>query len=343
MAVLRYKIIPKGVIDGKIIPLNIIFVLKREIDAAGISDEQAIDAIAKSTPGAAGINIFDPDAVTTTSDGIMIDGAIVKMAASDGGMVNPHFGVLAMAQMPYCEQLVREEPHLMQWEKSYPGRKLYRGPNPADKIIPVHNVVISGRAANNNSATEMMDIVTMDEIILPILGQMQCVTGGNVLVGMTGEVISVGIGMTVAEQYGRVFPTRQFKAGESAHNSGAYAKTLKRDIPCIVSEKRVLADYIMKAIENGCVPAREIGCSPAVLCVAKHMGAQIDFTRITGGAQAELDAVGITRDFLLEKVPAQSRQEILQRADEIIPGVENAKKYNAKDIVFEKEISVEQL
>ena len=340
MAILPYKIIPEGKINDNIIPLNIVFVLKKDIDAAGISDERAISEIAKNIPGPAGINIFDLEAVTTTSDGIMVDGAIIKMGAADRGMVNPDFGILPMAEIPYSKEIVQEEPHLIQWEKSYAGRKLFRGPNPADKIIPVHNVVISGRAANNNSATEMMNIVTMEEIILPILGQLTCAVGGHVLVGVTGEVISVGIGMTTAEQFGRIFPTRQFKAGETAHNSGKFAKTLKRDIPCIVSEKRVLADYIMKAIENSCVPAREIGCSPAVLCVAKHMGAEIDFARIAPGAQEELDAVGITREFLLTKVPSLSKTEILDRADELIPGVQNPKKYHTKAIVLEKEIAI---
>ncbi|MCL1992740.1 MAG: hypothetical protein FWG66_07320 [Spirochaetes bacterium] len=340
MAVLRYKIIPQGNIDGKTIPLNIVFVEKKDIEAAGLDSGQAIKEIARNTPGAAGINVFDTSAVTTTSDGIMVDGAIICMGASDKGKVNPDFGMLSMAEIPYSEEIVREEPHLLQWKKSYSGRKLFRGPDPAKKIIPVHNVAISGRASNNNSATEMMDIITMEEILLPFLGQMQCVTGGNVLVGMTGETVSVGIGMTVAEKYGRVFPTRQFKAGQSAHNCGHYATTLKRDIPCIVAEKSVLAFYIVKAIESGCVPARELGCSPAVLCVAKHMGAEIDFSRIEDSAQAELDAVGITQAFLKEKVPPLNGKEIQERADEIIPGVDGAKKINAKEIALEREISV---
>jgi len=341
MAVLRYKTIPQGNISGIIIPLHIVFVEKKDIDAAGISDERAIHEIAKSIPGAAGINIFDLEAVTTTSDGVMILGAIIKMGASDNGKVNPDFGILPMAEIPFSEEIVREEPHLIQWEKSYPGRKLFRGPDPAEKIIPVHNVVISGRAANNNSATEMMNIVTMEEILLPIMGQIECLKGGHVLAGLTGEIISVGIGMTVAEKFGRIFPTRQFKAGETAHRSGAYAKTLKRNIPCIAADKRVLASYIIKAIEDGCVPAREIGCSPAVLSVAKYLGAEIDFGRITDEAQEELDAVGFTRDFLREKAPLLNHNEILERADELIPGLEGARKFRANEIVFEKEIPLE--
>ena len=83
--------------------------------------------------------------------------------------------------------------------------------------------------------------------------------------------------MTVAEQFGRVFPHPQFHAGETAHNSGAYAKTLKQWIPCIVCDKKVIAEKTIRAIECGCVPARELGCSPVVLSVARAMGTEIDF------------------------------------------------------------------
>jgi hypothetical protein len=340
MPKLHYKLVPEGLIGNKLSPVNVAFVLQKDIKDAGITDNEAILEVARNLDGPSAINIFDLDAVTTTSDGVMVDGAIVKMAASDNGKVNPDFGILAMAEIPYSDEIVQEEPHLIQWKKLYDGRKLFRGPDPSKKMIPVHNVVISGRASNNNSATEMMNILTMEELIFPYLGQLQCVLGGNVLVGITGEVISVGIGMTIAEKFGRIFPSRQFKAGQTAHGSGEYAKTLKRDIPCITAEKRVLADYIMKAIEVGCVPARELGCSPAVLCVAKYMGAEIDFDRITDAAQEELDAIGITREFVTEKVAVLSREEILSRADDIIPGVVDGKKINAKEIVLDKEIFV---
>ena len=159
-----------------------------------------------------------------------------------------------MAEIEDSDELLAVEPHLIQWRKRFPGRRLFRGPDPKTKLIPVHNVVITGRASNNNSATEMMNIVTMEEIILPILGQLTCMKGGPVLVGMVGEVISVGIGMTIAEQYGRVFPSRQFKPGETAHGSGAYAKTLKKNIPCVVCDKAVLAEQTIAALDCGCVP-----------------------------------------------------------------------------------------
>ncbi|MDR1125210.1 MAG: hypothetical protein LBM64_03995 [Deltaproteobacteria bacterium] len=339
MNALQVKLIAEGRINDKFIPLDIVFVDKRDIAAAGIDDDKAIRAIAGHLNSPCGINIFDLDAVTTTSDGIMIEGAIVEMTAADRGKINADFGRLSMARIPYSEEILALEPHLKQWKKRYPGRALYRGPNPATKIIPVHNVVISGRASNNNSATEMMNIVTMEEILLPILGQMQCLKGeGNVLVGNTGAVISVGIGMTVAEQFGRVFPTRQFKAGETAHGSGEYAKTLKKNIPCIVADKAVLAGYIMNALDDGCLPGRDIGCSPAVLCVAKHYGAPMDLDNIAGRAWEELESVGINRAFLEERVAPLSRPELLARADELIPGVEDARALPAAEVARAVEI-----
>jgi len=342
MAKFEIKIIPEGTAAGKTIPLNIIYVDKKNIEASGLDQMQAIRAIATSVGGPCGINIFDMDAVTTTSDGIMVDGAIVCMAAADKGKIHPEFGVLHMAEIPYSEEIIKEEPHLLQWKKRYADKKLFRGPDPATKIIPIHNVVITGRASNNNSATEMMNIVTMEEIILPILGQVQCLAGkGDVLVGNVGEVISVGIGMTVAEKFGRIFPTRQFKAGQTAHGSGVYAKTLKKTIPCVTADKSVLAGYIINALEDGCVPAKEIGCSPAVLTIAKYLGTKIDFDSIASRAQEELDSVGITLEYIKEKTDHLTRDEIVARADELIPGVEDAQKCKASEIVETREISVE--
>ncbi len=219
----------------------------------------------------------------------------------------------------------------------FPEKKMFRGPNPKDKKIPVHNVVITGRASNNNSATEMMNIITMDEVLFPILGQLECMHHGDVLVGMTGQVISVGIGMTVAEMYGRVFPHPQFEAGDTAHGSGAYAKTLKQYIPCIVCDKKVIARLTIRALQCGCVPARDIGCSPVVLSIARAMGTPIDFDRITPAAQAELDSIGCTREWM-KQTSHMTAEEVIAHADEILPGVEQAKKYHADDLLVEKEI-----
>ena len=340
MAKLLCRVIPEGERCGIWVPLTIVYLDKREIEAAGVTIDRAIDQVAASIPGPAGINVFDMDAVTTTSDGVVIEGAIIRMAASDGGRINPDFGRLSMAEILLTDEMLREEPHLIQWEKRFPGRRMFRGPDPKTKIIPVHNVVITGRASNNNSATEMMNIVTMEEIILPILGQLTCMKGGDLLVGMVGEVISVGIGMTVAEQYGRVFPSRQFKPGETAHGSGAYAKTLKKNIPCVVCDKAVLADNTIAALECGCVPAKEIGCSPAVLSIARAMGFPMALDRITEGAWEELESIGITRAWLEEHPEPMTREEVIAHADTLIPGVERARKIHSSELLEMREIDV---
>ncbi|MEG0750635.1 MAG: hypothetical protein RR998_07390 [Oscillospiraceae bacterium] len=332
MANLKYKLIRKGVVADKIIPLNIVMVDSADIKACGLQLRDACALLGKQFSGAVGINVFDMDAVTTTSDGIMVDTALIAMAASDGGKINPDFGYLEMAEMPYSEELIELEPHLKQWDISYKGRRLFRGPDPKTKVIPVHNVVMSGRAANNNSATEMMDVVTMEEILLPYLGQREIMTGGEVLLGYTGEVISVGIGMTVKELYGRVFPTRQFGAGDTAHGSGEYAKTLKRDIPCIVADKKVLAKYTVRALEAGMIPGKDIGCSPAVLSLAKAMGLEIAFDNITDKAKTELASIDITFESLKAPCERMTAQMAIDHADEIIPGVVDPTRLKASDI-----------
>ena len=289
--------------------------------------------MAKTVDSPIGMNIFDPDVVTTTSDGVMVDGTTVFMAAADRGKINKDFGYLEMAEMPYSKQIIEEEPHLLQWDANFKGKRLFRGPDPATKVIPVHNVCITGRASNNNSATEMMNIVTMEEILLPILGQQQIINDGKVVLGMTGGTISVGIGMIMPEKFGRVFPTRQFPAGETAHGSGVYAQTLKAHIPCIVADKAVLAKYIVKALQAGCVPGRTVGASPAVLSVARAMGIAPDFDNITERAYEELGSVGFTREWMEAKTDLLSPEEIIAKADDIIPGIDDATKYDVSDLV----------
>lgn len=336
---MKYQMIPEGEIDGKAIPVTVVFLDTAEIEKSGLTQDEAIIRVAKEFRGPVAVNVFDRDAVTTTSDGVMVEGAIVRMGAADGGSVNAEFGILPMAEIPYSEERVRQEPHLLQWKKLFPEKKLYRGPDPAKKLIPIHNVVISGRAANNNSATEMMNVITMDELIFPILGQIQCINHGDVLVGFTGEVISVGIGMTVAEQYGRVFPHPQFPAGATAHGSGAYAKTLKQWIPCIVCDKKVLARLTIRALECGCIPARELGCSPVVLSVARALGCEIAFDRIQPAAQEELDSVGCTREWMRETL-GMTKAEVIEHADELLPGVQDAVKHRADEIVQQGTLTV---
>jgi hypothetical protein len=331
---LKYRLIQEGEVAGRHIPLHILFVDQADIHSCGIEIRPAMDLLAREVGGAVGINVFDMNAVTTTSDGIMVDTALVAMAAADNGRINPDFGYLEMANIPFSKEIVEEEPHLRQWEALYPGKKLFRGPDPSKKLIPVHNVVISGRAANNNSATEMMNIVTMEEILLPYLGQREIMTGGDeVLVGNTGEVISVGIGMTIKEKFGRVFPTRQFGAGDTAHGSGEYAKTLKRDIPCIVAPKAVLARHTIKAFEAGMVPGRDIGCSPVVLSIARAMGLPIAYDNITERAREELASVGITFDHLMADHEILTAAQVIEQADRILPGVSGGQRVKVGDLV----------
>ena len=329
MAEIKLKLIKHGAGPNNEVPLNIAFIDKKDIEKIGKSDEEVIREVAKYASGPIGINIFDMEAVTTTSDGIMVEGAIVKMAAGDMGKVHKEFGILEMEEMEVSDELIEEEPHLLQWKKHYAGKKLFRGPNPSKKLIPVHNAVMTGRAINNNSATEMMNAVTMEEILLPILGQLEIMKEGNVMIGNTGEYISVGIGMTVAEKYGRVFPTRQFKAGDTAHGSGEYAKTLKKHIPCIVATKDILARYILQALDDGMIPAIHIGCSPAVLAVAKAYGVEIAVESITEKAYAELESLGITKNSLTENIEKMSAEQIIENADSIIPGIENPQTINS--------------
>ncbi|MGD9567686.1 MAG: hypothetical protein AB7V48_05100 [Sedimentibacter sp.] len=339
---LKYKLIPQTSGDeiGIHVPLNIAFVNLDDIKKCNISSREAVKLIAGTLDGPVGINVIDMDCVTTTSDGIMTEGTVVLMAAGDRGKINPDFGILEMEEIPFSDEIIMEEPHLKQWEM-YPGKKLFRGPDPKKKIIPVHNVVITGRAGNNNSATEMMNIVTMEEILLPILGQIEIINDGNVVVGNTGEVISVGIGMTIAEKFGRIFPTRQYKPGDTAHGSGEYAKTLKRHIPIIAADKAVIASKTIKALHHGMVPGKDIGCSPLVLSIAKAMGFEIAFDNITERAYEELASVGITKEWLNENGELLTAEEVISRADEIIPGINSPIKYKATEIAKVKYVDVE--
>ena len=77
--------------------------------------------------------------------------------------------------------------------------------------------------------------------------------------------------------------------------------------------------------------------SPVVLSIARAMGTPIDFDRITPAAQAELDSIGCTREWM-KQTSHMTADEVIAHADEILPGVEQAKKYHADDLLVEKEI-----
>lgn len=329
MKELNYRIIPAGALQGRV-PMNIILIDIKDLKSCGLTCKKAALLLAKDYSDPTTINYFDMDSVTVTSDGIMVDGAIVALAALDFGKLNEEYGFARMGVIPYSERIISEEPHLRQWDINYKGRELHRGIFNEDRTID-HNGVISGRTCNNNCGTEMFNLVTMKEIIFPYLGQLEIMRDGNVLVGTTGEVISVGIGMTVAEWFGRIFNSRQYRAGDTAHASGDHAKTLKAEFPCIVADKKVVAEYTIRALEAGMIPGKDIGCSPVVLSLAKALGKKIDYDNITENAWRELSSIGITRKWLEDSQKAMTKEEVLAKVDEIIPGVESPEKHKTTD------------
>lgn len=340
MSKLKYKIIPEGMIEGIYIPVSAVFIDYADVKACGLTMLEACEKIAATIPGPTGLNMFDMTATTTNSNGIMLDGGMVCIAASDYGKINKSFGYMEMVEIPYTEELIKEEPHLKQWEKAFPGRKLYMGPDPYTKVIPIHNVVLTGRAGNNNSGTEMMHYINMEELLLPITGQLEIVRNGKVEIGGTGGVISVGIGMVVGEEYGRIVPHRQWKCGVTAHNSNEYAQYLKSHIPIIAADKCELAKSIIRALQTGVIPGRDIGASPSVLSIARHMKIKPDMENIEENAFVELASIGCTKEWIMEDVEELTPEEIIDRAHDIIPGIDNPQRYNVSDIVQEKYVTV---
>lgn len=333
MRKLKYKVIPEGMLEGIYIPISAVFVDYADVKSCNLTMREACEKIAAEIPGPAGLNIFDMTATTTNSNGIMLDGGMVCIAASDYGKINKDFGYLEMFEVKYSEELIKEEPHLKQWNQSFPGRKLYMGPDPNKKVIPIHNAVLTGRAGNNNSGTEMMHYINMEELLLPITGQLEIMRDGKLEVGGTGGTISVGIGMVVGEEYGRIVPRRQWKCGKTAHNSKEYAQTLKSHIPIIAADKSELAKSIIKALQTGVIPGRDIGASPAVLAVARHMKIKPDLNNIEENALIELASVGCNMEWITADVEKLTPEKIIERAHEIIPGIDNPIRYNVSDIV----------
>ena len=74
-----------------------------------------------------------------------------------------------------------------------------------------------------------------------------------------------------------------------------------------------------------------------VIVGAGRMGKEIAWERITDRAWVELDSVGFTREYF-DSLPRLTEEEILERADELIPGMEDAVTVKAADIVLDVEI-----
>lgn len=330
---LRYRLLPQGEIRGSRVPVSVAFVDYRDVVRCGLEMRQACELIAAQIPGPGAIHMFDLDAVTTNSDGIMIPGSMTCMAACDYGRIDPEFGYAELFQVPHDPQLILEEPHLRQWDVNFPGRRLILGPHPDRKPLPVHNAVLSGRCCTNNTATEIMNCVTMDEMLLFITGQMEVMRDAPVLWGRTGGVISVGIGMLVGEEYGRIVPHRQYICGDTGHKSGTYAKFLKDRLPCLAAPKGVLARHILLALKAGMVPGRHIGPSPAVLTVAKYLGYPIDCDNITPAAYVELEDVGIAQDWVRGPLEPMDETVFLAQVDELLPGTEDSQLCPSRELI----------
>lgn len=336
MSQLKYRFIPEGQFHNIVVPVSVALVDYKDVKACGLTCREACERVAAQHDGPVAINIWDlENSVTTTSDGIMIDGSIVAMASGDYGKINKEFGYADMLEITWdsdeAKKLIAEEPHLRQWVENYPGRNLVMHPKKLN--LPVHQATITGRAGNNNSATEIMHYITMLELLMPLVGQIQMVSDGDIALGKTGGIISVGIGMVVAEEYGRIVPHRQFPTGDTAHGSGQYAQTLKAHIPVIAADKRALAKYIIRALEIGMVPGRDIGSSPAVVSVARHLGAPVAGDRITDRAYLELESVGFTREWVNGSAEKMSAEEIIANARDIIPGIDGVEYYSAAEIL----------
>jgi hypothetical protein len=320
--------------------INLVLIDQKEIENACLTLTEAAQKIADQYYDCVAINVFDMDAVTTTSDGLVIPGAITAIVACDRGMINPDYGCVKMVEVKPNDPDITNESHLKVWRVKYPGKKMFRGPDLNVKITPAHNAVITGRCINNNSGTEMMDGVTMREMLFLISGETAIMRGEDILIGMTGGIVSVGIGMVVGEKNGRIMSRPFYRPGDTAHASAEYAQTLKSHIPCIASTKELLAEYILDALDCGMIPARDIGCSPAVMAVAKHYGKEIAIDNITQNSWDELDSVGFPRSWVEAKVPLMSREEIIKNADKIIPGIDNYKRVPSASLFPEETIQI---
>ncbi|MGI6586167.1 MAG: hypothetical protein ACOX3L_09585 [Lutisporaceae bacterium] len=129
MQKLKYRIIPRGAANG-VVPFNLIFIDKKDVDDVGISYREACELMGKELKDDfASVNIIDRDAVTVTSDGIMADSAVVAFASVDRNIINKDFGFISVSEIPYSYKLLEEEPHMKQWNTDYyRGKRLYRGP-----------------------------------------------------------------------------------------------------------------------------------------------------------------------------------------------------------------------
>ena len=177
----------------------------------------------------------------------------------------------------------------------------------------------------------------MREMLFPFLGLRSLFEGKEVRIGHAGPAFSVSIGMMFPEQYGRISYYRVCETGNTLHNSGDMAQTLKKDLPCVTCTKKVFADYIIKHLNCGLVPARDLACAPSILAIACSLGKEIEWERITDRAWIELNSVGFTREYL-DSLPRLTEEEVMAKAEELIPGMDDAVTVKAEEIVLDVDL-----
>ena len=142
MSQLKYRFIPEGQFHNIVIPVSIALVDYEDVLACGLTCREACERVAAQHDGPVAINIWDlKNSVTTTSDGIMIDGSIVAMASGDYGKINDEFGYADMLEIPWdsdeAKRLIAEEPHLKQLRSiGRPSSQTIRTPKSVNYSLP---------------------------------------------------------------------------------------------------------------------------------------------------------------------------------------------------------------
>jgi len=342
----RYRLLPEGAADG-VVPLNVVFIDEADAKASGLTNEDAVRLVAKDLKTTcAAVNVMDKNGVSVSSDGIMNPIAVTAIACVDHGMINDAFGFMPLTEIPMYDGMMKDEPHMRQWlTEKFAGKPLHRGPNKNDLgERSGHNeyMTTTGRISNNNSGSEFFNMIEMTEILALMAGQWEIMNDGEVVVGIAGPEVSVGIGMVVSERWGRIFGggnLGRYKPGMTAHCSGEYAKTVKSDYPVIAAPKEHFMETMLDALDIGLVPGRELGSSPALVSVAHAYGKEIDFDNITPASWVELESVGLGKEELMKPVEKPyTREEMIIHAEEIIPGLVNPKRYKVSDLIEFREI-----
>ena len=66
------------------------------------------------------------------------------------------------------------------------------------------------------------------------------------------------------------------------------------------------------------------------------------FRTISDRAWIELESIGITKELLSKPVKPYTREEMIAHAEEIIPGMKDAKRYKVSEIVEIREAEVKR-